>query len=691
MRLVCALSFCLAAVAAPAVNPDALKLLARAPMQFEAVPNSKEWSSHGPGFEYRVQEGGMLIRIGDRYARVEFDGARSGAGIEATEPAASRMQYFIGESRTGRQGYFRLRQKNVYPGIDVVYYGKGQDLEYDFEVAPGADPSKIRLRFPGVDDLKLQNDGELVLTLGAQKLGQRPPVVYQRRGEHELVAIESRYLMDGAGAVRLKLGNYDRAEKLIVDPVIAYTAYLAGAAGDTATSCIVDAQGFVYIGGTTNSTNFPLGSNANSLQLTQQGNKDAFVVKLNPNATSADQVIVYGTFLGGGADDTLRGLAVDEKGVLYVTGVTASGLYPVTSGALQASATTNNHVFVSVVDPSKDPTTALIYSTYLGGTQSEEPFGIAISGGKVFVVGFTNSDDFPIGGASQLTRGGSFDAFITELDPTKSGYDSLLGSTYFGGSGQDIARAITIDTAGFAYVTGVTYSGNLPVSDNGYQRFYQGGGDAWVAKFDVKGGQRLYSTYLGTRDTEEGKKVLVDPTGRVAIAGYTNSSIFPVSANAMQPVFGGQTDAFLSILDLSKSAGEQLVYSTYYGGSGAEVAYDLKRDAAGKYYLGGYTLSKDLPVTIDAPNPGSNLGGVDGFVAVINPAAALGKQLTFATYYTSGGNQIVYALDVDAKGSIYVTGYATANVFPAGFAQHTSGFANPDVFFEVLSFAPPGS
>jgi hypothetical protein len=147
----------------------------------------------------------------------------------------------------------------------------------------------------------------------------------------------------------------------------------------------------------------------------------------------------------------------------------------------------------------------------------------------------------------------------------------------------------------------------------------------------------------------------------------------------------------LSILDLSKPGSDQLVYSTYYGGSGAEVAYDLKRDTAGKYYLGGYTLSRDLPVTIDAPNPGSNLGGVDGFVAVINPSAALGRGLFFATYYTSGGNQVVYALDVDTKGNVYVTGFATANVFPAGFAQHTSGLGNADVFVEVLSFPAPGS
>jgi hypothetical protein len=694
MRLVLALPLCLAAFAAPPDRPastQAMKLLAQAPIQFEAVKNKSEWIGHGPGFEYRVADRAILIRISDRFARVEFDGARPGARFEASEPASSRVQYFLGKSRTERQGFLRLRQKDIYPGIDVVYYGTGQDLEYDFEVAPGADPSKIRLRFPGADDLKLQENGELVLTLGTSKLGQRPPVVYQRRNELELVAIESRYMLEGDGTVRLKLGDYDRSVKLIVDPVIGFTAYLAGSSSESATSCVVDAQGFVYIGGSTNSTNLPLGGNSNNFQNTQQANQDAFVVKLNPNAASSDQVIVYGTYIGGGADDTLRGLAVDGKGLIYVTGTTLSGSFPLTSSALQASATVDKHVFVTVIDPSKDPANALLYSTYLGGTKFEEPFAIATFDGKVFVAGYTTSDDFPIGGASQLTRGGSYDAFITELDPTQSSFASLLGSTYFGGSGMDIARGITIDSAGFAYVTGVTYSADLPTSDDAYQRFYQGGGDAWLAKFDVKGGLRLYASYLGTRDIEEGKRVVVEPSGRVAVAGYTNSSIFPVTPNAAQTVFGGETDAFLSILDLSKSGSDQLVYSTYYGGSGAEVAYELKRDTAGKYYLGGYTLSKDLPVTIDAPNPGSNLGGVDGFVAVINPAAALGRGLFFATYYTSGGNQVVYALDVDDKGNVYVTGFATANVFPAGSAQHTSGLGNADVFFEVLSFPAPGS
>jgi hypothetical protein len=694
MRFVLALPLCLAAFAAPpdrpAASTQAMKLLAQAPIQFEAVKNKAEWIGHGPGFEYRVEDRAILIRIGDRFARVEFDDARPGARFEASEPATSRMQYFLGKSRTERQGYLRLRQKEMYRGIDVVYYGKGQDLEYDFEVAPGADPSKIRLRFPGSDAVELQDSGELVLTLGTSKLGQRPPVVYQRRGEHELVAIESRYVLEADGTVRLKLGEYDRSEKLIVDPVISFTAYLAGSASESATACVVDAQGFVYIGGNTNSTNLPLGGNGNNFQSTQQGNQDAFVIKLNPNAASSDQVIVYGTYVGGGADDTLRGLAVDAKGLIYVTGTTLSGGFPLTSGALQASATADKHVFVTVIDPSKDPASALVYSTYLGGTKFEEAFGIAVFDGKVFVAGYTTSDDFPIGGASQLTRAGGYDAFITELDPTQSSFASLLGSTYFGGTGMDIARGITVDAAGFAYVTGVTYSADLPTTDNAYQRFYQGAGDAWVAKFDVKGGVRLYSSYLGTRDTEEAKRVVVEPSGRVAVAGYTNSSIFPVTSNAAQTVFGGETDAFLSILDLSKSGSDQLVYSTYYGGSGAEVAYDLKRDAAGKYYLGGYTLSRDLPVTFDAPNPGSNLGGVDGFVAVINPSASLGKGLFFSTYITSGGNQVVYALDVDARFNLYVTGFATANVFPSGSAQHTSGFGNTDVFFEVLSFPAPG-
>jgi hypothetical protein len=701
MRFVFALSFCLAALAAPsqpAASPsaEARRLLAGAPIRFEAIErpdHRQEWTAHGPGFEYRFFDQTIAVRVGDRFARIAFEGAQPVRQFEAYDPTPSKVQYFIGTSRSERPGFFHLRQKNVYPGIDVVYYGRGQDLEYDFEVAPGADPSRIRLRFPGADDFRINANGEVLLTLGTQKLGQRAPVVYQRRSANEVVAVESQYTIHPDGAVRLKLGDYNPAEKLIVDPVIAYTAYLSGSNNETPVSCIVDAQGMVYIGGSTRSTDLPLSSNPNNYQIVQGGTQDAFVVKLNPNASSADQVFVYGTYFGGGADETLRGLAVDAKGLLYLTGTTSSSSsnFPLSSGAFQSTVSVNKHVFVSVIDPSQAPASALVYSTFLGGTNFEEPYGIAVAKGKVFVTGYTTSDDFPVGNAYQVARVGGYDAFVTEIDPTQSGFASLIGSTFFGGSGQDIARAITVDSAGFVYIAGVTYSGDLPVTGNAYQRFYQGVGDAFIAKIDMTAAQLLYCSYFGTGDTEEAKKILVEPSGRVAIAGYTVSSAFPVTPNALQPVFGGGSDAFLSIFDLTQPGPQQLAYSTYFGGSDAEVAYEMKRDASGKYYLGGYTLSKDLPITGDALNPGSDFGGVDGFVAVINPAAPLGKGLAYSSYYTSGGNQIVYALDVDSKGNIYVTGVATANVFPAGFAAHTSGFGNQDLFFSVVSPSAPGS
>ena len=290
--------------------------------------------------------------------------------------------------------------------------------------------------------------------------------------------------------------------------------------------------------------------------------------------------------------------------------------------------------------------------------------------------------------ASQPARGPGRDGFVTEIDPSQSGAASLIASTFFGGSGADYGRSIAVDAPGHAYVGGITYSHDYPVSPNAYQSTYSGGGDAFLSEFHLDNSPGGYSTYLGGAGADDIRKLLIDPAGHVALAGYTSSANFPITQGAAQPLLGGTgaANAFLTILDVHTSASQALVYSTYYGGSVAEVASDLKRDAKGKYYLGGYSLSPDLPVSQNALNPVSAKTGLNGFVAVIDPGSPPMNALVYSSYVTGPGSQTVNGVAVDANGAIYVTGSATGDVFPAGLQAHPSGTGNADTF--LLIFRP---
>ena len=247
-----------------------------------------------------------------------------------------------------------------------------------------------------------------------------------------------------------------------------------------------------------------------------------------------------------------------------------------------------------------------------------------------------------------------------------------------------------MDAAGNVYIGGVSYSANFPVTTNAFNQGYTGDGDAFLAELNFPAQTLVYSTYLGASSIDEVKKIVIDPAGRVALTGYTLSPDFPITQNAFQPGFGGNGNAFLTILDLTKSGPKGLAYSSFYGGNGGEVAYDLRLDSYGRYYLGGYTLSPNLPVTSDALNPASAGAGIDGFVAVINPS--IGTQgLVYASYVTSPGNQTVYGVDVVSAPpslQVYITGSTTSNVFPAGAAENFNAGHTVAFFLGFLLPAP---
>ena len=671
MWFVLALLSCLSVFAAsPAALLDPL------PVRFEPNPGLQKgprkdvrWSARGLGYAFLFTDEATLLHVGDRSVKLTFPGSSSAASFGGADRMAVSTNYFSGKQYASVPAFRKLRRTGVYPGIDVVYYGNGREIEYDFEIAPGADPSVIRMRFEGADAVRLNDGGEIVLTLGGGEIAQRPPVVYQRRASGEVIAIEGRYELEN-GVARLALGAYDRAQPLIVDPTVVYQAFLAGTSTDSVSAIAHDAQGLIYLAGSTVSVDFP--ATTDGYQTTNPGESDAWVMQLDP--TAGANAILYCSYLGGVSNEFVKAMTIDQNNLIYITGSTDGTDFPVTASALQSTIAANTHAFVAVFDPSQQGSPSLLYSTYLGGSNNDEGDGIAVANGKVYVTGWTTSSDFPVAAGYQSTLAGSYDAFVVEIDPTQSGTASEIAGTYLGGTGQDIGRSIAVDAAGRVYITGVTFSFDFPTTANAYQSIYIGGGDIFIAELDLGAVTLNYSTYFGGTSADEAKKILLTPLGNVALAGYTLSPDFPVTQNGYQTKFGGNQNAFLSVLNVATGS-SGLLYSTYYGGTGGEVAYDLRLDSYGRYYLGGYTLSTDLPVTPASAYSSSSAGdGVDGFVSVIDPTASF-KGLVYGTYITGAGLQTVYGVDVvdppaGSRGSptnptveIVIAGNATSNIF----------------------------
>ncbi len=682
MRLLAGLWIAGCALAAAPSPEDVLRSV---PLRFEQDARGR-WGARGVGYALRFEARGAYLHVGDRTLRLSFAGSNAKARFEALEPQGAQTNYFIGREFRSTRAFAKLRRSQVYPGVDVVYYGSADHLEYDFDLAPGADASRIRLRFEGADQVSVNERGDLALKLGDGEVIQRAAVVYQRKASGEVVAVESRYRLEEDGMIGVSLGDYDRGQSLVIDPIL-YTAYLSGTNADAATTIAVDPKGLVYLAGYTYSDDFPASGNGYSV-LPFSGVRDGWIIQMNPFSSDPNNVILYSTFFGGNLDTDLRTLAVDASGKVYIAGTTLASNFPVTSGAFQSQlANTNaqNEGFVSVLDTTQQGSGSLIYSSYYSGSQVQQINGIATQDGKFYITGWTNSDDLPLtGGAFQSTRGGGYDAFVAAFDPGQSGTASLVYASYLGGYLTDQGNGIAVDANGLIYVTGSTQSteATFPTTSNAYAPTPLGNGDAFLTVIDPSANVVVYSTFLGGSGIDIGTNIVLGPAGQVSVAGYTFSTDLPVTPNASQPVLGGNSDAFVITLNpAAASRAAELIYATYYGGSEGEVTYGFSRDPGGRYYLCGYTLSPNLPVSSTAAYPTSLGNNVDGFLAVIDPSRAL----IYGSYITGPGLQVAYGVATDRAGNAYVAGQTSSDVFPRGGAQHQNPPGNIDAFFLVVA------
>lgn len=634
---------------------------------------------------------------------MKLEGASGNSPVTGVDQLPGKSNYFLGNDpakwHTDVPQFARVRYGAVYPGIDLVYYGKHGQLEYDFEAAPGSDPQAVTLRFQGAENLAINSAGDLVLAVGDGHVTLQAPRVYQRVGEEER-KIDGRFELRGKDRVGFALGSYDQRRTLIIDPVLTYSTYLGGSGNEACTTILpvttavagcpavaVDTGLNAYIAGSTTSADFPHGGSP--FQANLVGTANVFIAKFNSTAST----LLFSTYLGGDTVDTTAGLKVDAGSNVIVAGNTTSSNFPTngTNTAFQATRlNANNHVFVSKLDSQGH---TLIYSTYLSGTGTDIATGLALDlSGNAYVSGRTTSTEpqtgFPstLGAYQPLSRAVN-QFFLTKVNPTLSGVNSVPYSTYFGGStpnggdatGETLGGGVAVDANSNVYITGGTNFTDFPVL-NAFQGTLKGGQDVFVAELNptaVTGAQLLYSTYLGGTGDDIAYGIAVDSALSAYVTGSTTSTDFPAAGTGVfQPAFAGGIDAFVAKLGAVTTNGINvgtvpLNYFTYLGGAaGDDVGLGIVVDNSGQALgssqgarITGWTSSPDFPVRNNPVQAGFG-GGHDAFVARIDTTAteanASGHYSTFL-----GGNLDDFgtAIAVDFQGASYVAGETKSGDF----------------------------
>lgn len=699
----------------------------RVPLAFEPVgagaPSDADFLARGPGYHVFVGSGGALLALesstglesstagpgaaraarraaggaADRalqLVKVRFEGAQAGAAASLEAPQAGRVHRLIG-SDPGRwqrnlSTHGRVLYRGVYPGIDVAYYGNGRELEYDFIVAPGADAAVARLRFDGVKSSRVDAQGQLVLDTGNGVLVQRRPVAYQD-GPRGRTPVDAAYTVHDDGSIGFKVGDFDAARALVIDPVLSYATFFGGLGFDQCWDIAVDAAGAAYITGETESpsfTNVVIRSDK-AFQTRFQGGLyavagDAFVAKLAPDGTAFEWV----TYLGGSDLETAFSVALASGDEPVIGGFTTSTNFPTTLRAFQRSVPgvtnrfTARHPLAGFVTHLKADGSGLVGSTIFGAEGEDQVLDVAmLEDGSIAAIGSTTSSNLPIRGAAvQRVFGGIKDGFLARFSADCS---DLLMSTYLGGSGSDSAEGVAVDrAAGVIHVAGITLSTNFPVH-LALQSTNAGGADAFVAGFRASDGARVYSTYLGGAATDYAYRVAVDPGGAPWVVGQTFSSDLPV-VGGIQSTNAGGGDGFAAKLSPD---GQSLQYATYLGGPFEDGIWDVAVDGGGAVHFSGVSFSLTMTgVSTNTSLQATNAGGADILVARLDPSGALS-----ATFYGGSGDDIGYGVAVDTAGNTYLTGRARSVAFPVSgtnVAQSTYGGGRADAFVMKLSEPP---
>ncbi len=601
--------------------------------------------------------------------------------------------YFLGNDPnkwvTDVPSYSSVVLYNVYPGTDLYYYGANGRIEYDFSLAPGADPSLIQIAYEGVKSLAVAATGDLLIETEWSTITQHKPVVYQEQNGIR-IPLDAKYAVTEPNVVTFDLPDtYNPALALVIDPQISYGTYIGHSGTDVGWDIAVDDCNNAYVVGYTNSSSFPTSGGA--YQTGIGGSYDVLVAKFNTR-DSGSGTRVFATFLGGDSSDVGYGIALDDDGDIYITGDTRSDDYPTTVGAYDTDRgdfanSQRPDAFVTKLD---NTGTDLFYSTFIGGAGADYAYGIDVDTNEyAYILGETYigaaTDSFPYVKGFETNTAASlatWEVFLTKLND--DGSDVLYSTMYGGSNGEFPGYGIAVDDDEIAYIEGQSASSDLDMVDS-YEDTYDAEWDAFVAVFDTKDSftaSLIYSTFIGGDSNDVALSLTIDDNGFIYVTGSTSSPNFPV-VNAYQGSKSGVSDAFLAKIDPTQGA-SGLLYSTHIGGPGQEVIYDITLDSLDQPLIAGRIDSTGWP-SVNAIDGSYNGGGRDIVIAHFED----GNTILFSSYLGDTAYDAAYGIAIDQGQSIYLAAKSTgANLFSSGAILSYDKSINGDSDAVVIKIAP---